>query len=280
MTKKMKKRSPLILLAHLLLIGLGIVWIYPFLWMILASFKTNTEYISSGISLWPEHFQFGNYKRAWDTAQFSVYFWNTVLITVAVVVIVVAVCSMTGYAVGRYRFRGRLIFMSAITATMFMPQGYTIIPIYTLINQLGLNNTLWGVILGEVGGAHVLFILLFVAYFRGLPKELHESAEVDGSGFFRTFAQILLPLSKPIVATTAIMQFMFTWNAFLIPLVFTLGKPELRTLGVGMFQFVGENSMDWTGMAAAASISLVPILVVFLLLQRYFIEGVSGAVKA
>ncbi|MBW7461134.1 carbohydrate ABC transporter permease, partial [Paenibacillus sepulcri] len=184
MTKKMKKRSPLILLAHLLLIGLGIVWIYPFLWMILASFKTNTEYISSGISLWPEHFQFGNYKRAWDTAQFSVYFWNTVLITVAVVVIVVAVCSMTGYAVGRYRFRGRLIFMSAITATMFMPQGYTIIPIYTLINQLGLNNTLWGVILGEVGGAHVLFILLFVAYFRGLPKELHESAEVDGSGFF------------------------------------------------------------------------------------------------
>ncbi|MFC0328666.1 carbohydrate ABC transporter permease [Paenibacillus sepulcri] len=280
MTKKMKKRSPLILLAHLLLIGLGIVWIYPFLWMILASFKTNTEYISSGISLWPEHFQFGNYKRAWDTAQFSVYFWNTVLITVAVVVIVVAVCSMTGYAVGRYRFRGRLIFMSAITATMFMPQGYTIIPIYTLINQLGLNNTLWGVILGEVGGAHVLFILLFVAYFRGLPKELHESAEVDGSGFFRTFAQILLPLSKPIIATTAIMQFMFTWNAFLIPLVFTLGKPELRTLGVGMFQFVGENSMDWTGMAAAASISLVPILIVFLLLQRYFIEGVSGAVKA
>ncbi|ULL16575.1 carbohydrate ABC transporter permease [Paenibacillus sp. H1-7] len=279
-TKKIKKRSPFVLLVHLLLTGLGVVWIYPFIWMIMAAFKTNKEYISSGISLWPEQFQFANYKRAWETAHFSVYFWNTVIVTVAVVAIVIVVCSMAGYAVGRFHFKGRLLFISAITATMFMPKGYTIIPIYTLVNQLGLNNTLWGVILAEAGGAHVLFILLFVAYFRGLPKELGESAEVDGSGFIRTFAQIMLPLSKPIIATTAIMQFMFTWNAFLMPLVFTLGKPKLRTLGVGMFQFVGENTLDWTGMAAAASISLIPILIVFLLLQKYFIEGVVGAVKS
>jgi multiple sugar transport system permease protein len=279
MKKGNRKRSPLIILVHLVLIALGIVWIYPFIWMVMASFKTNNEYISSGISLWPDKFQFANYHMAWETANFSVYFWNTVTVTVLVVAIVVLVCSLTGYAVGRYRFKGRMLFISAITATMFMPQGYTIIPIYTLINAMGLNNSLWGVILAEVGGAHVVFILLFVAYFRGLPKELEESAEVDGSGFFRTFATIMLPLSKPIIATTVIMQFMFTWNAFLMPLIFTLSKPSLRTLGVGMFQFVGENTMDWTGMAAAASISLLPILAVFLLLQKYFIEGVAGAVK-
>jgi raffinose/stachyose/melibiose transport system permease protein len=279
MMEKNKKRRALVLLVHLLLTGCGIIWIYPFLWMITASFKTNREYISSGISLWPETFQLDNYKRAWETAHFSVYFWNTVLVTVAVVFIVIAVCSMTGYAVGRYRFRGRTLFISAVTATMFMPKGYTIIPVYTLVNQLGLNNSLWGVILAEAGGAHVLFILLFVAYFRSLPKELEESAEMDGSGFVRTFVQIMLPLARPIVATTAIMQFMFTWNAFLMPLVFTLGKPDLRTLGVGMFQFVGEHTMDWTGMAAAASISLIPILAVFIVLQKHFIEGVAGAVK-
>lgn len=280
MTRRNNKRSPFVLLVHLLLSALGIVWIYPFIWMIMAAFKTNKEYISSGISLLPDKFQFDNYKRAWETAHFSVYFWNTVIVTVAVVLIVLVVCSMTGYAVGRFRFHGRILFLSAITATMFLPKGYTIIPIYTLVNQLGLNNSLWGVILAEAGGAHVLFILLFVAYFRGLPKELEESAEVDGSGFLRTFFQIMLPLSKPIIATTAIMQFMFTWNGFLLPLVFTLGKPELRTLGVGMFQFVGEHTMDWTGMAAAASISLLPILIVFICLQKYFIEGVAGAVKA
>ncbi|MEY9094913.1 multiple sugar transport system permease protein [Paenibacillus sp. RC84] len=279
MKRKRGGRSPLLVAAHLGLIGVGIVWIYPFVWMLMSSFKTNTEYITSGISLLPEKFQFANYQRAWETAHFSVYFWNTVVVTVSVVLIVIAVCSLTGYAIGRYRFRGRLLFISAITATMFMPKGYTIIPTYMLVNEIGLNNSIWGVILAEVGGGHVLFILLFVAYFRGLPKELEESAEMDGSGFFRTFAQIMLPLAKPIIATSAIMQFMWTWNAFLMPLVFTLSKPELRTLGVGMYQFVGEQTMDWTGMAAAASIALVPILAVFIALQRYFIEGVAGAVK-
>ncbi|MDR6553206.1 carbohydrate ABC transporter permease [Paenibacillus qinlingensis] len=276
--KRKLLRVPLLAL-HTLLIGIGIVWIYPFIWMIAASFKTNNEYITSGITLLPQKFQFANYKRAWETAHFSVYFWNTLIVTVSVVLIVLAVCSLTGYAIGRYRFRGRLFFVTAVTATMFMPKGYTIIPVYSLINSLGLNNSLWGVILAEAGSGHILFILLFVAYFRGLPKEMEESAEIDGSGFLRTFASIMLPMAKPIIATTAIMQFMWTWNAFLMPLIFTLSKPNLRTLGVGMFQFVGENTMDWTGMAAAASISLLPILAVFILLQRYFIEGVSGAIK-
>lgn len=266
-------------IVYIGLIGLGIIWIYPFIWMIAASLKTNTEYITKGFSLLPEKLQFSNYARAWDTANFSTYFLNTVIVSVSVVAIVVAVCAMTGYVIGRYRFPGRILFLSAITATMFMPKGYTIIPIYVFINFLGLNNTLAGIILAEVGGAHVLFILLFTAHFQGLPKELEEAAEIDGSGFIRTFVQVMLPLSKPIFATTAILQFMWAWNSFLLPLVFTLNKPELRTLGVGMYQFVGEHSIDWTGMAAAATISLLPIIIIFIAFQRYFVEGVAGAVK-
>ncbi|MCR8632977.1 MULTISPECIES: carbohydrate ABC transporter permease [Paenibacillus] len=265
--------------VHLVLIAFGIIWIYPFVWMISSSFKTNSEYISKGYSFLPEKFQFANYARAWETANFSTYFVNTVLVSVFVVAIVVAVCAMTGYVLGRYRFPGRMLFMSVITATLFMPKGYTIIPIYFLINTLGLNNTLAGVILAEVGGAHVLFILLFTAHFSGIPKELEEAAEMDGSGFIRTFVQIMMPLSKPILATTCILQFMWSWNSFLLPLIFTLSKPELRTLGVGMYQFVGEHSVDWTGMAAAASISLLPIIAIFIAFQRYFVEGVAGSVK-
>jgi multiple sugar transport system permease protein len=266
-------------LVYLILSLVGIIWIYPFVWMIAASLKTNTEYITKGFSLLPEKLQFENYARAWDTANFSTYFLNTTIITVSVVAIVIAVCAMTGYALGRFKFPGRIVFMSAITATMFMPKGYTIIPIYVFINALGLNNTLAGIILAEVGGAHVLFILLFTAHFSGLPKELEEAAEIDGAGFIRTFVQVMLPLSKPIFATTAILQFMWAWNSFLLPLVFTLNKPELRTLGVGMYQFVGEHSIDWTGMAAAATISLLPIIIIFIVFQRYFVEGVAGAVK-
>jgi multiple sugar transport system permease protein len=276
----LKTKNLPIYAAHICLLLLGAVWIYPFVWMIASSFKTNTQYIMGGLSLIPESFRVDNYVRAWNTAHFSVYFMNTAIITVTVVAIVILVCALTGYALGRYRFPGRIAFITLVTATMFLPKGYTIIPIYTLINSFGLNNSLAGIILAEAGGAHVLFILMFTAHFSGLPKEMEEAAEMDGCGFFRTFIQVMLPLSKPIIATTAILQFMWTWNSFLIPLVFTLSKPELRTLGVGMYQFVGEHSIDYTGMAAAACISLIPVMAVFIAFQRYFVEGVAGAVKS
>jgi multiple sugar transport system permease protein len=278
--KRIKISNLPIYISHLFLIVLGAVWIYPFVWMVSSSLKTNTEYISSGLSLIPEQLQFENYTRAWITAKFSVYFLNSVIVTFSVVAIVVTVCALTGYALGRYKFPGRMAFITLITATMFMPKGFTIIPIYTLINSMGLNNSLFGIILAEAGGGHVLFILLFTAHFRGLPKEMEEAAEMDGSGFIRTFVQVMLPLSKPIIATAAILQFMWTWNSFLTPLVFTLSKPELRTLGVGMYQFVGEYTIDWSGMAAGACISLIPVMLVFIFFQRYFVEGMSGAVKA
>ncbi|TDF94839.1 carbohydrate ABC transporter permease [Paenibacillus piri] len=275
----MKQRQALHGLLHAVLIVVGAVWIYPFVWMVGSSLKTNLEYINSGISLLPEAAQWENYARAWQVGHFSTYFMNSVIITCTTVVIVIVLCALTGYALGRVAFPGRKWFVAAITATMFIPKGYTIIPIYQIIKSLGLLNTMPGVILAESSGAHVLFILLYMSYFYNLPKELEEAAEMDGCGFFRTFVQVMLPLSKPIIATTAIMQFIWTWNSFFVPLIFTLNKPELRTLAVGMYSFVGEHTIDWSGMAAGASISLVPVIIVFIIFQRYFIEGISGSVK-
>ncbi|MBD2848146.1 carbohydrate ABC transporter permease [Paenibacillus sp. IB182496] len=264
---------------HTLLIGLAIIWIYPFVWMIFSSLKTNTEYMNAGFKLLPEVPRWENYGRAWNVGQFSVYFSNSIIITCTTVVIVIAMCALTGYALGRVRFPGRNWFVAAITATMFIPKGYTIIPIYQIIKSLGLLNTLPGIILAESSGAHVLFILLFMTYFFNLPKELEEASEIDGCGFFRTFVQVMLPLAKPIVATTAIMQFIWTWNSFFVPLIFSINKPEIRTLAVGMYAFVGEHTVDWSGMAAGAAISLLPVIVVFIVFQRFFIEGISGSVK-
>jgi ABC-type glycerol-3-phosphate transport system permease component len=275
----MKRKHVIHGILHFLLISIGLVWIYPFVWMIFSSLKTNSEFINAGFTILPEVPQWENYVRAWNEANFSAYFINSVIITVSTVIIVVILCALTGYALGRVQFPGRKIMVISITATMFLPKGYTIIPIYIIIKQLGLLNTLPGVILAESSGAHVLFILLYMSYFYNLPKELEESAEIDGAGFFRTFWQVMLPLSKPIIATTAIMQFIWTWNSFFVPLIFTLNSPELRTLAVGMYSFVGEHSIDYAGMAAGATISLLPIIVVFVAFQRYFIEGVSGSVK-
>ncbi|HLR02952.1 MAG TPA: carbohydrate ABC transporter permease [Virgibacillus sp.] len=266
-------------LLHILLLGVGFIWIYPFIWIVSASLKTNFELVDSGLNLIPETPQWGNYTEAWNEANFEGYFLNTVIITGVTVLIILAMCALTGYALARVKFPGRILFILIISATMFIPKGYTIIPIFMVIKHLGLLNSLTGVILAEAGGAHVLFILLFMGFFSQVPNELEESATMDGSGFFKTFYKIMLPLSKPVIATAAIMQFIWTWNSFLIPLVFTINKPEIRTLAVGMYNFVGQYSTNWVGLAAGASISIVPIIIVFIAFQRFFIEGVAGSVK-
>lgn len=271
-----KTRSAIL---HSVLIIVGVVWLFPFVWTIAASLKTNNELINSGVNLWPEDPQWGNYARAWVDANFSGYFMNTIVITIFTVLIIVVMCALTGYALARVDFPGRVFFIVIITATMFIPKGYTIIPIYMIIKSLGLLNSLAGVILAEAGGAHVLFILLFMAYFSKIPKELEEAATVDGSGFVRTFIKVMLPMAKPIIGTATIMQFIWTWNAYLLPLIFTINKPELRTLAVGMTTFAGNHVTDWAGMAAGATISLVPVMIVFIAFQRFFIEGVAGSVK-
>ena len=135
-------------------------------------------------------------------------------------------------------------------------------------------------ILALSGGAYVSAILIYSGYFRQMPQELEEAAVVDGAGFLRIFFSIMLPLAMPVTATVALLTFLATWNAFFLPLVFSFSRPELRTLSVGMQAFVGENAVDWTGMAAAGMISIVPVVVLFFFLQRYFVEGIAGAVKS
>jgi ABC-type glycerol-3-phosphate transport system permease component len=262
--------------AILLPIGFG--WIYPFLWMVSAGFKTNAE-IFSGLSLIPSDPHPENFARAWTDAHIGQYFLNTVIVTVGSILIVLISVSMIGYALGRFQFPGKRLIIGLFVITVFLPEGYTIIPIFELVNRLGLANTLAGVTLAQAGGGHVVMVLLFAGYFAQLPKEMEEAAVIDGAGFFRVFWEIMLPLAKPIIATTIILQFMNSWNAFLQPLVLTLSRPDLRTLAVGIYAFQGEFFTDWSGMAAAATISLAPIVIVFLLLQRYFVEGIAGAVK-
>ncbi|GAA0420871.1 MAG: carbohydrate ABC transporter permease [Bacillota bacterium] len=266
-------------IIHIFLILFGFIWIYPFIWMISSSLKTNASFLTSGINPIPETLNWENYTRAWDVANFSGYFLNSVVITLGTVTIVVLLSCLTGYALGRVDFPGRKTMIVIIGALMFIPTGYTIIPLYELMKFLGLSNTLFGVVLAESSGAHVLFILLFAAFFSRVPKEIEEAAAIDGSGFLKTFFKIILPSAKPVIATAVIMQFIWTWSSFLIPLVLTLNNPDLRTLAVGMLSFVGKYQTDWTGMAAGASISLLPVILIFIVMQRYFIEGISGSVK-
>jgi len=267
-------------IIHVLLAAVGVVWIYPFVWMLSSSLKDNVTFYKAAVNPIPEIFRWDNYTRAWEVANISHYFMNSVIVTVSTVVIVIILSCLTGYALGTVAFPGRTAMIVFVVSLQFIPKGYTIIPLYQLVKYLGIKDSYFGLIFAESSGAHILFILLFAAFFSKFPKEIEESANIDGAGFVRTFARVALPNSMPIVATAAIMQFIWTWSSFLTPLVLTITKPELKTLSVGMLSFTELYLTDWTGMAAGATISLVPVMLVFIFMQRYFYEGISGAVKS
>lgn len=265
---------------HLFLIPLVVVWVYPFVWMVSSAFKSPSEmFLGDPLSVLPTEPVVDNFVRAWDIGNFGNYFLNTVVFSAGVVAIVVAVSSMAGYALGRGSLPGKRLVVAGLVMTMFLPKGFTIIPLFVLISNLGLQNSLAGVILAQAGPAHIIAILLFMGYFAGMPKELEESAVMDGANHLQIYARIMLPLARPVIGTVALFNFIAAWNEFLVPLVFTLARPDLRTLGVGMYNFVGVDTTDWTGLAAGACITIVPVVLVFLRLQKYFIEGIAGAVK-
>ncbi len=266
------------LIAIPVLVVVGLLWIYPFLWTISAAFKTQGGLFSGGASLVPDQLNFDNFVRAWVNAGFSQYFVNTVIYAVASTVIELVKSALCGYVLARYDFPGRTFLHRMIIATLFIPVASIIIPQFVLVDQLGLLNTRAGVILAMSGAAGALYVLLFIGFFSGVPSDLFDAAKLDGAGFLRTF-WLILPLAKPVIAVVVIFQFVSNWNEFNIPLVFTLGQPELQNLAVGMLSFRGEHSVDWTGFAAGMTISFAPMLLVFLFFQSYFVRGLAGAVK-
>lgn len=273
------KIRPLLLLTHAILLVVGFFYLYPFLWMLGGSFKSLNGFFTQGLSIFPDTWRWQNYAEAWNVAKFGIYFKNTVFVTVGVVVLTNLFASMAAYTLARTNIPGKKIILGVIAVTFLMPKGYTILPVFEVILKLGLNNTLWAVILVDTAGGLIWFTLLYLGYMTTLSKEVEEAARIDGASFPRIYWNIAMPMAAPMIATATLFAFRGTWNDFFTPLVFTLGRPELRTLAVGMFAFVGENSSDWTLMCAGAAITIVPIVIVFLFLQRYFIEGIAGAVK-
>lgn len=278
--RRRNRRRVLLWVQAAVLAGFCLLWIYPLLWVVSASFKDQAEVFSGGLSLLPDQWHPESYSRAWDVGGFSDYLVNSVLITAGTVVLVVLRCALAGYVIARYSFLGKKVFVGLLVATLFVPMGLTIIPVTELSDTLGLLNSRWGLILALSGTGHVAGVLLYAGYFRSVPRELEEAAKLDGAGFLRIFVRVMLPTARPVTATVSVMTFLFAWSNFFLPLVFTLSRPELRTLSVGMLSFRSQNSIDWPGLAAAGTISLLPVVIVFVLLQRHFLNGVAGAVKS
>ncbi len=270
------------ILLHIFLIGVGLIYIFPFFWMLGTAFKTPTEFFTRGVNPFPAgEWQWQNFRDTWIRANFSQYFLNTTILAVSVTVLVVLLTAMAAYALTRLDVPFAPVVMGLILLTFFLPSGiFNIIPVFDLVNKLGLLNSLGAVVLVLTAGGMVFNTLLFYGYMKTMPKEIEEAAVIDGATVHQRFRHVIIPMSGPMIATVALFTFMTAWNDFFSSLVFTLSRPELRTLAVGMYAFVGDASREWTLLCAGATISILPIILVYIFLQDRFTEAFAGAVKS
>ena len=216
MSKEKKIHIVKSVIKHGLLLCVGFFWIYPFLWMISASFKGQNEFFQNRMGLIPVQPTIDNFIRIWQKADFGTYFINTIIVTAFSVIIVLIMTMMAGYAMGRYKFLGRNLCMAVFLASIAIPLVSTIIPTYEVVKGMNLVGTKLGLILSQAGGAHVIFLLLFTSFFQSVPNELEEASKIDGCNYFQTFFYIMMKLCKPVATTVVIMETIWAWNAFIV----------------------------------------------------------------
>ncbi|MER7506473.1 carbohydrate ABC transporter permease [Nonomuraea pusilla] len=264
------------LLKHLLLIGFGLVMLYPLLWMVSSSLKPE-ELIFRQPGLWPSEVTLDNYVDGWTALKhpFGYYLWNSAVVTALSVVANLVACSLAAYAFARLDFPLKKLWFAVMLGTIMLPHHVVIVPQYIMFSKLGLINTIWPLVMPKILATDAFFVFLMVQFIRTLPRELDEAAEIDGAGYWRTFYRVVMPLCLPALATTAIFTFIWTWNDFLSQLLY-LNNPDNFTVPVALRTFLdssGESS--WGPMFAMSIVALGPIFGFFLAGQKYLIRGVA-----
>jgi multiple sugar transport system permease protein len=272
-----------LIVLWVLLGGLAVVMLTPLVFGLLASVSPLRQILSSDPGLLPDSWQWSNYADAWTRSNFARYFLNSVLVTVAVVVFDTFASSMTGYVLARKRLAGQRLLEALYMATLFIGMTTAMLyPQYRIAQALGIDNLL-GMSLVEYAAIMIIHVYLIKAFVRGLGTEIEDAARVDGCGLFGTYWRVALPLMTPILATTIVLGFQASWNNYQVPLAFSLAEPDLRTLivGVSALQYDAvEGIASYNTVLAGANMALIPIIVVFVLLQRFFVRGwTEGSVK-
>ena len=272
-----RKSTPLrSTITHTILFIASVVMIYPLLWMLSASFKTDAEIFSSD-SLLPSSLSPDAYIRGWTglSVSFGTFFANSAVIAVLSIIGNLAACSVTAFAFSRLEFLGRRFWFGAMLLTMMLPYHVTLIPQYILFLNLGWVNTILPLVVPKFFAADAFFIFLMVQFFRGIPMDLQEAAMIDGCGPWRIYWHVMLPLSIPVLATAAIFTFIWSWEDFLGPLVY-LGDVRNYTVALGLRTFVdSQGQSDWSAVFAMSDLVIVPVFLVFIFFQRLLIEGIA-----
>lgn len=258
-----------------IMLVLALFMVLPFIWMISASLKRPSEIFLFPIEWIPSELRFANYAEVWFNASnpFYLFYWNSIKVTVLSVLGTIAVSAMAAYAFARMNFWGKNALFLAYLATMMIPHHVTLVPRFIIIHWLGIYNTHWALIIPAV--FNVLGIFLLRQFFISIPQELSEAAHIDGAGHFRIFSRIVLPLAKPALMSLLILTFVWNWNDYMNPLIFITSK-ENYTIPLGLQSFLSmEDQVEYNLVMAGATIAILPILIVFVVAQKYFIEGIA-----
>jgi len=256
------------------LLTLGIIlMVGPFLWMLLGSLKPQAEFLVTTPTFLPKNPTTNNFERLFGNLDFPRFFFNSSVVAVAVTAGNILFCPMLGYALAKLQWRGKRLIMGLVLATLMVPAGITLIPNFVLMRNLGLVNTYPGLILPFLVGPFGVFLTRQFMY--GIPDELLEAARIDGANEWRIFWRIVLPITAPVLATLGILTFLGSWNSFLYPLVMAQ-EPQMYTLPVALATFATGQYQADHGMLMAGSVVLVlPVLIIFILFQRWITEGIA-----
>jgi raffinose/stachyose/melibiose transport system permease protein len=268
-----KKSIIYIILAIFLLIS-----VMPLVWIFLAALKPANE-LNANLFAFPKHITFSNFTEAWTVGKMGQYFVNSVIVAVPRVFFILILASLAGFGFGKLKFPGRNLLFFFFLFGMMVPIQAMIIPLYYTMQRLNLINTYWALILPNFGLAMPFAIFMMRTFFKDLPDELMDASKIDGCNNFTAYLYIMLPLTIPALTSLLVFEFMWSWNDFLLPLLFVYDD-AFRTLPLGMMYFFGEYTANQSLIAAGVSIAIIPIIVIYIIFQRKFIEGITaGSVK-
>ncbi|MFW5983063.1 MAG: carbohydrate ABC transporter permease [bacterium] len=269
----MKKIKISRVLIYMILILGAIVYIFPLFWLIRSSFLSSEEVFAIPMILFPERFRIENFKEALTAVPFIRYFFNTIFLVVMNVLGNIISSSMAAFGFSRIKFKGRNLMFALVLSTMMMPNTVLLIPQFFGWKLIGAYDTFYPLFMQSffING---FFIFLLRQFFISIPKQYDEAAYLEGAGYFRIYTSIILPMSKPALMAVGVFTFMWTWNDFFGPLIY-LSSKENYTLALGLQSFIGQYTSQWHYLMAASTIVVLPMIILFFLAQRYFIEGIT-----
>lgn len=274
---RLEKLSAFVRYAVLLLMGL--VMLYPMIWLVGASFKSNAE-VFTEIGFWPSRFDFAAYAKGWKTSSeytFATYFLNSFLIIIPKVIVTVISCVLVAYAFARFEFWGKKFLFSVMVGTMMLPLIILRLPQYLMFKEFGWVDTYLPLIIPSAFATDTFFVFMLVQFLRGIPRDMEEAAQIDGCNALQLLWYILVPILKPAIISVVVFQFIWSMNDFMGPLIY-LSSVENYPVSLALKMSIGATEeVEWASVIAISVVALVPSLVVFFLAQRHFIEGAASS---